>query len=585
MEDLVQSDRQHALRHSTAHLMAQAIEELHPGARFSIGPAKEDGFFYDFRTEQLLGEKDLPAIERRMRRIAKRNAAFERRVLDRADAIALFEERGQPYKVDRIEGLPLDAEISVYDQGGWVDLCRGPHVERTRDIQHFKLTKISGAYLHGDADNEQLQRIYGVVFDTAEELERWVFMTEEAKKRDHRRLGTEMALFLFSDLAPGAPFFLPAGETLWHVLSVAMRKLLVDEGYVAVRTPLIIDHALWETSGHLEHYHQNMFHVLDGAALDRGDKPYRGLKPMNCPCHMVIFGDVRRSYRELPMRIHDQGVLHRNELKGALGGLTRVRQFCQDDAHIFCTEDQIRSEVVALIALVQRVYRAFGLGFHAKLSTRPDERLGEDGLWDFAEDALRGALVEADLEYELKEGDGAFYGPKIDFDIEDAIGRTWQCATIQLDYQLPRRFELEYTGRDGAAHVPVVIHRAIFGSFERFLGILIEHFAGDFPVWLAPESVRVASISEKTRGYAQGVVARLKAAGVRASVDVSDSKIGKKVRGWRSSHGPYLAVVGAREEEDDTVSLRSRSGGEESVSVDELVERLALESRVPFVAP
>ena len=387
-----------------------------------------------------------------------------------------------------------------------------------------------------------------------------------------------------SPLSPGAVFWLPAGEALYHTMQTAMRTFLLGEGYVAVNTPLIMDHELWKTSGHLEHYHENMFHVITGDELKRGEKPHRGLKPMNCPCHMLIFANKRRSYRELPLRIHDQGVLHRNEFSGVLGGLTRVRQFCQDDAHIFCSPEQILDEVLALIGLVKRLYEAFDLGFSAELSTRPEDRLGEEALWDEAEQALRGALEAAKLPHEVNEGDGAFYGPKIDFKVKDAIGRSHQCATIQLDFQLPRNFKLKYAGPDGEDHIPVVIHRAIFGSFERFLGILIEHYEGAFPAWLAPEVVRVAPISEKFGAYGAEVLAALKRAGIRASLDNGQEKIGKKVRSWRGARVPYIAVVGEQEQGAGTVALRSREGKEEALSVQALVEQIVAEMKVPFLS-
>lgn len=574
------------LRHSAAHVVAEALVRLFPGTHLHTGPATESGFHYDVALpdKRTLTPDDLQALEAEAARIAARNSPFVRRVMGRAEALELFERVSQPLKVQRIESLPADAEISVYDQGEFVDLCRGPHVASTGEVAHIKLTRASGAYFNGDANGQQMQRVQGVVFPSREELDAWAHQQEEAARRDHRKLGKEMNLFMVSDLSPGAVFWLPAGEALYHTLQVAMRSLLLTEGYVAVNTPLIIDHALWETSGHLEHYHKNMFHVVSGEEVAQGAKPHRGLKPMNCPCHMLIFGNQRRSYRELPMRIHDQGVLHRNELSGALGGLTRVRQFCQDDAHIFCAPEQICDEVTAIIGLVQRVYSAFGLGYSAKLSTRPPNRLGEEALWDVAEDALRAAMDAAGLPYVLNEGDGAFYGPKIDFDVKDAIGRDFQCATIQLDFQLPRKFDLSFVGPDGADHVPVVIHRAIFGSFERFVGILIEHYAGAFPAWLAPEVLRIATVSDRSAAYGRDVFDTLRRAGHRVSLDDSADKVGRKVRSWRESRAPFLAVIGEAERDAGTVMLQSRAGERVSVPAASLAARLEEECRVPFLA-
>ncbi len=580
--------RLHALRHSTAHVMAEAIGAVFEGARFTVGPPIKDGFFYDVDVDRPIAEEDLQTIEKEMKRICKQNGKFERRVLSREEAIQLFKDLDQPYKVERVSMLDPDEEISVYDQGGFTDLCRGPHVQRTRNCRHFKLLKVSGAYLHGDSQNKQLQRVYGTVWPTREELDAYLFRLAEAKKRDHRRLGTALDLFMFHPYSPGAPFWLPKGEDLYHTLSEAMRRLLIEGGYVAVRTPMVFDKKLWEISGHWDHYQEGMFHFAEGRHAEgdsdeEDDSTILGLKPMNCPSHMLIFKGKRRSYRELPLRIHDQGVLHRNELRGALGGLTRVRQFSQDDAHIFCTEEQIQGEVSALLKLVDKLYSAFGMRYRAKLSTRPQDKLGSDELWDQAEDALRGALEASGVAYELKEGDGAFYGPKIDFDVLDALEREWQCATVQLDFQLPRRFELDYVGADNEVHVPVVIHRAIFGSFERFIGILIEHFAGAFPIWLAPEQVRVATVSEKSAAHGLAVHAALRAAGVKAVLDDGDDKIGKKIRSWHGDRVPYMAVIGEREQDEGTVTLRAREGLEGgTMPLSEFVQRVVDEAVAPF---
>ncbi|MCB9758620.1 MAG: threonine--tRNA ligase [Alphaproteobacteria bacterium] len=580
--------RLHALRHSTAHVMAEAIQSIFPEAKFTIGPPIKDGFFYDVDVSRPITTDDLTAIEKQMKAICKRNSSFERRVLDRPEAVALFEKLGQPYKVDRIRALPDDAEISIYDQGGFTDLCAGPHVPRTRNCRHFKLLKVSGAYLHGDSKNKQLQRVYGTVWGTREELDTYLYRLEEARKRDHRRLGTQLGLFMFHDYAPGAPFWLPRGEDLYHTLSEFMRTRLLGEGYVSVRTPMVFDKELWETSGHWEHYQENMFHFAEGRfaegdADEEDDSKILGLKPMNCPSHMLIFGSARRSYRELPLRIHDQGVLHRNEIRGALGGLTRVRQFSQDDAHIFCAEDQIRGEIERLLSLIQDLYAAFGMRFNAKLSTRPEKKLGSDALWDAAEGALQGALDTVGMPYVVNAGDGAFYGPKIDFDVLDALEREWQCATIQLDFQLPRRFQLTFIGADNAEHTPVVIHRAIFGSFERFIGILIEHYAGAFPVWLAPEQVRVMTVSQKSLAHGRVVTDALQAGGVKVVFDDGDEKIGKKIAVCRNDRVPYMAIIGEKELEAGTVSVRSRDEGElGSLALADFVARVVAEGRPPL---
>lgn len=585
----------HRLRHSAAHVMAEAITTLFPGAKLGIGPAIEDGFYYDVDVSRPITEDDLGAIEKEMKAIRKRNSRFERTVLTREEALERFAADGQDYKVELIQGLPDDAEISIYDQGGFTDLCRGPHVGRTGNIKHIKLLKVSGAYWRGDSAGPQLQRVYGTVWKTREQLDQYLFRLEEAKKRDHRRVGRDLDLFMFHEWAPGVPFFLPKGEVLYHELSEAMRTRLLGNGYIAVRTPMLFDSKLWKTSGHWDHYADDMFAFAEDegedaqADHDHGDEPCHhephvmGLKPMNCPSHMLIFKDKKRSYRELPMRIHDQGVLHRNEVRGALGGLTRVRQFCQDDGHLFVMEEQIQAEVRDLLNLVQEIYGAFDLGCEISLATRPEKKLGSDERWDTAEAALKGALEEAGVDYGLNEGDGAFYGPKIDFEVVDALGRKWQCATVQLDYQLPERFDLTYVGADNQPHRPVVIHRAIFGSFERFLAILIEHYAGDFPVWMAPEQVRVLTVSEKSLSWGQEVVDALEAAGVRVHFDDRDHKIGLKIREGHGTKAPYMAVVGERDMEGKTVSIRSRSGGNEgAMPLADFVARISGELAAPF---
>jgi threonyl-tRNA synthetase len=575
----------HRLRHSTAHVMAEAIGRVFPGARFGIGPAIEDGFYYDVEVGRPITEDDLAAIEAEMKAIVKRNTPFVRTELPADEARALFAAQDQPYKTELIDGFG-DPTVGTYDQGGFVDLCRGPHVARTGNCKHFKLLKVSGAYWRGDSSRPQLQRVYGTVWQTREALDLYLFRLEEAGKRDHRKLGAELGLLMFHEYAPGVPFFLPKGELLYHALSDAMRGLLLQDGYVAVRTPQLFDSALWHTSGHWEHYKDNMY-VFEEAheSTAPGAPAHRhfGLKPMNCPSHMLIFGSQKRSYRELPLRIHDQGVLHRNEVRGALGGLTRVRQFCQDDGHLFVTEEQIEAEVGALLGLIARVYGAFDLGFKVKLSTRPAEKLGDDAMWDRAEAALESALRANGMDFAINAGDGAFYGPKIDFDVVDALGRAWQCATIQLDYQIPRRFDLSYVGADNQAHTPVVIHRAIFGSLERFIGILIEHYAGAFPLWLSPEQVRVLTVSEKSLAHGAAVTAALRAAGLRVHFDDRDDKIGYKIREAHNQKLPFMAVIGEREAEEGTVTLRARDKElEGSFSVEEAAARLAALAKRPF---
>ena len=584
----------HCLRHSTSHVMAQAVLRLHPDAKLAIGPAIEDGFYYDIGLDEPLSESDLEAIEKEMKRIVKENQRFEQEHWDKETARVYFGKHHQKYKLELIDGI-RDEEVSVFknppkkgDSEPFIDLCAGPHVMRTGQCKHFKLLRVSGAYWRADAENDQLQRVYGTVWPTRDQLDQYLYRQKEAKKRDHRKVGPQLGLFMFHDWAPGAAFWLPKGEDLYNTLSVRMRDLLLGEGYVAVRTPLVFDQKLWETSGHWGHYRQNMFYFPEshdhGHDHGEGDaERLLGLKAMNCPSHMLVFRSQKRSYRELPLRIHDQGVLHRNELSGVLSGLTRVRQFSQDDAHLFVTEDQIQSEIEHLLGLVDRVYSALDLGYRVKLSTRPDDKIGDDALWDRAEGALFAALEKAGAEYELNEGDGAFYGPKIDFDVFDALGRDFQCATIQLDYQMPRRFELSYIGPDNAPHTPVVIHRAIFGSFERFIGILIEHFAGNFPVWLAPEQVRVMTVSEKSVEHGTAVTEALQEAGLKAVFDDSDNKIGYKIREAHGQKLPYMVIIGEREQEEGTVSVRSRDEGDlGSMPVADFVSRVAVEAEPRF---
>jgi threonyl-tRNA synthetase len=542
-------------RHSTAHLLAAAVLELFPGTQCGIGPAIDEGFFYDFVVERPFVPDDLAAIEQRMREIAARNLPFVRELRPKEEAKAFFAQRGEPLKVELIEekGGPI---VSCYDiQGVFLDFCVGPHVPSVGRLGHFKLLHTSNAYWKGDAKNQPMQRVYGTAFLSKADLEQYLHRIEEAKKRDHRRLGKELGLFQFHPWAPGAAFWLAKGTTIYHTIADYMRGVLLPNGYVELKTPLVFNKALWETSGHWQHYRQNMF-------LVESEDEQMGMKAMNCPGHMLVFASEVRSYRDLPLRFHEQTPLHRNEASGVLSGLTRVRQFSQDDAHCFVTESQIGEEVERLLRLVQRVYGDFGLDYSVKLSTRPPEFLGEIATWDHAESELRRALEGAGQAYTINAGDGAFYGPKIDFDVTDAIGRKWQCATIQLDYQIPQRFDLQYVGADNAQHRPVVIHRAIFGSFERFMALLIEHYAGAFPLWLAPVQAVVLPIADRHASAAEAVVARLAAGGLRVTLDARQEKIGYKIREAQLQKVPYMLVMGDREAADGTVSVRSRSGGD-----------------------
>ncbi len=543
------------LRHDCAHVLAEAVQELFPGTQITFGPATEDGFYYDFARAEPFTPEDLARIEDEMKVIAKADLPFERRELPRAEALAFFRDRGERFKVEIIEGI-TDARVSLYRQGDFIDLCRGPHVASTGQVRHFKLLSSSGAYWRGDEKNPMLQRIYGTAWLSQEDLDKHLWRLEEAKKRDHRKVGRDTGLFMFHQWAPGAAFWLPKGTTLWNTLADYMRSVLFPAGYGEVRAPLVFNKALWETSGHWQHYRENMFLVQSN------DGEQMALKAMNCPGHMLIFGSEVRSYRDLPIRLHEQSVLHRNEASGVLSGLTRVRQFCQDDAHCFVREDQIADEVEQLLRLVDRVYRDFGLEYAVKLSTRPDEYLGERATWDHAEESLRHALAAAGVAYTINEGDGAFYGPKIDFDVMDALGRKWQCATIQLDYQMPQRFDLKYIGADNTEHRPVVIHRAIFGSFERFVALLIENYGGAFPLWLAPVQAIVLPIADRHADYAARVTAEMTAAGLRVEADVRQEKIGYKIREAQLQKIPYMLVAGDREMADGTVAVRSRSGGD-----------------------
>jgi threonyl-tRNA synthetase len=577
---LVTADSPEALplyRHSTAHLLAAAVTELFPGAQCGIGPATEEGFFYDFVVDRPFVPEDLAAIEKKMKELAARDLPYAREMWNRDEAIRFFAARGEPLKVQLIEektaGQP---QVSCYTTGGrdtFVDFCVGPHVPSSGKLKAFKLLTTSNAYWKGDAHNQPMQRIYGTAFANEAQLKEHLQRIEEAKKRDHRKLGKDLGLFMFHPWAPGATFWLSKGTTLYNLLANYMREVLFPAGYVEIKSPLIFNKALWETSGHWQHYRQNMF-------LVEAEGEQMGVKAMNCPGHMLVFGSEVRSYRDLPLRFHEQTPLHRNEASGVLSGLTRVRQFSQDDAHCFVTEDQIGDEVEALLRLVQRVYNDFGLRFEAKLSTRPDEFIGEVATWDRAEAGLVRALDAAGQPYTINAGDGAFYGPKIDFDITDAIGRKWQCATIQLDYQMPQRFGLKYIGADNTEHQPVVIHRAIFGSFERFIALLIEHYAGAFPLWLAPVQAIVLPIADRHLEYARQVQARLAEGGLRMEIDERQEKIGYKIREAQLQKIPYMLVIGDREAAEGTVAVRDRANGDiGSRPVDEFLGRAMEEVR------
>jgi threonyl-tRNA synthetase len=575
---LVTADSPEALalyRHSTAHLLAAAVTHLFPGAQCGIGPAIEDGFFYDFVVDRPFVPEDLDAIEKKMKELASQDLPYERQMWPREEAIRFFDERGEPLKVQLIEektaGQPDVSCYTIKDRDTFVDFCVGPHVPSTGRLKAFKLLNTSNAYWKGDAHNQPMQRIYGTAFFSEKDLQAHLQRIEEAKKRDHRKLGKELGLFTFHPWAPGAAFWLAKGTTLYNTLANYMRGVLFPAGYVELKTPLIYNKALWETSGHWQHYRQNMFIIeSEGETM--------AMKAMNCPGHFLTYASETRSYRDLPIRFHEQTPLHRNEASGVLSGLTRVRQFSQDDAHCFVMQDQIGEEVERLLRLVQRVYGDFGLQYEAKLGTRPPDFLGQVETWNHAEAQLREALDRAGMPYVLNEGDGAFYGPKIDFEVTDAIGRKWQCATIQLDYQMPERFDLKYIGADNAEHRPVVIHRAIFGSFERFIAILIEHYAGAFPLWLAPVQAIVLPIADRHVDYARGVQQRLAAAGLRVELDDRQEKIGYKIREAQLQKIPYMLVTGDREAAEGTISVRSRAGGDQGArSVEDFVRRALAE--------
>ncbi|WP_400240999.1 threonine--tRNA ligase [Methanomethylophilus alvi] len=544
------------LRHTTSHVLAQAVKRLYPETKLAIGPSIADGFYYDMDREGGFTDADLEKIEAEMKKIVKENLKLETFTLSRADAIKLMEEKNEDYKVQLIKDLPEDAVISFYKQGEFTDLCAGPHVLYTKQCKAFKLTSLAGAYWRGDEHNKMLTRIYGTAFESKEDLEKYLVMLEEAKKRDHRRLGKELGIFMFSEEGPGFPFFFPNGMTLKNILLNYWREIHFPEGYKEISTPLILNKHLWEMSGHWDHYKDNMYTTT----ID--DEPYC-IKPMNCPGSTIVFASESRSYRDLPLRLGEFGIVHRHERSGTLHGLFRVRCFTQDDSHLYVTPEQIESEITNVVRIIDKVYKQFGFKYHVELSTRPEDSMGSDEDWENATNGLVHALEAIGLPYVVNEGDGAFYGPKIDFHLEDSIGRTWQCGTIQLDFQMPQRFNLEYVGADGEKHHPVMIHRVVFGSVERFMGILIEHYAGRFPVWLAPVQVKVLSVSEKSREYAAKVTSQLMAAGIRVENDARDEKIGYKIREAQLQRVPYMLVIGEKESEDGTVvAVRSRDKGD-----------------------
>ena len=552
--EVADEDVVHVIRHSAAHIMAQAIKRLYPEADFAYGPATDNGFYYDVDLgDKKISEDDLPAIEAEMKKIVKENLKFSTFELPREEAVTLMEERGEKYKVEHIGDLSEDARITFYQQGDYIDMCVGPHLTYTKALKAFTLTGVSGAYWKGDKNNKMLTRINGTAFATKDELEEHLRLLEEAKKRDHRKIGRDMDLFMMRDEAPGFPFFLPNGMILKNTLLDYWREIHTAAGYVEISTPQIMNKQLWKTSGHWDHYKDNMYSTV----ID--DEEYC-IKPMNCPGGVLVYSSKPHSYRELPIRAGEIGLVHRHELKGALHGLFRVRCFNQDDAHLFVTPEQLTDEIVGVVNLITSVYDKFGFTYHLELSTRPDDSMGSDEDWEAAEAGLKTALEQLGMDYVINEGDGAFYGPKIDFHLEDSLGRTWQCGTVQLDFQMPQNFDLTYIDADGEKKRPIMLHRVCFGSIERFIGILIEHFEGKFPTWLAPLQVKVLPVSEKSRDYAHTVCDQLVAAGVRAKVDDRDEKIGYKIRDARSTDRvPYMLIIGEKEVESGNISVRDRS--------------------------
>jgi threonyl-tRNA synthetase len=579
------------VRHDAAHIVASVVQRLFPGTQVTIGPTTDEGFYYDFARDTPFTPEDLEAIEKAANEEVRADHAFVRKEVSREEALALFGRLGEKFKLEIIEDIFAKGAktLSLYSHGDWVDFCLGPHGPSTGRVGVIKLLSVAGAYWRGDHRNAQLQRIYGTAFFSQKELDAWMHQQEEARKRDHRKLGKELDLFAFHPAAPGAVFWTANGTMIFTLLQTAMRRMCLANGYFEIKTPLLYNKMLWEQSGHWGKYRENMFLILDpeaDPALPEDERASFSLKPMNCPSHHLFYQMKRRSYRELPLRLHTQDVLHRNEATGVLSGLTRVRQFQQDDAHIYLMESQIAEEVAKLSQLIARVYSAFGLEFTAKFATRPAQKIGDDALWDKAEAALKAALEATGLAYELKPGDGAFYGPKIDFDVADSIGRRWQLGTIQLDYNAPERFSLGYIGTDNAEHRPVVIHRAIYGSFERFIGILIEHFAGNFPVWLAPEQARILPVAERHHAWADEVAAKLRARDLRIDVDRSHGKLGAMIRDAQLAKIPYALVVGDKEVAASGVSPRKHGTGKDAdlglMPLDAFLAQLERESAIPF---
>ena len=565
----------HILRHTAAHIMAQAIKRLWPEADFAYGPANEKGFYYDVDLgDKTLAEEDLPKIEAEMKKICKENLPIKPSILPREEAIALMESRGETYKVEHIGDLAPDAEISFFTQGEYVDMCTGPHLTYTKALKAFKLTGVSGAYWKNDKNNKMLTRVKGTAFKTQQELDDYLKLLEEAEKRDHRRIGKEMGLFMFRDEAPGFPFFLPKGMLLKNALIDYWREIHYRENYVEVSTPLIMNRQLWETSGHWDHYKDNMYSTeIDGETFC--------VKPMNCPGGVLVYKNQPHSYRELPMRVGELGLVHRHELKGALHGLFRVRCFTQDDAHVFMRREQITDEIIAVVDLINEVYTKFGFKYTVELSTRPENSMGSDEDWEAATEGLKSALEKLGLPYIINEGDGAFYGPKIDFHLEDTLGRTWQCGTIQLDFQLPQNFELEYTDENNEKQRPIMVHRVCYGSIERFIGILTEHFAGKFPLWLAPTQAKVLLVSEKAAEHGHKVYDALRSAGIRVELDERNEKIGYMIREAQvKDRVPYMVIVGQQEAENGTVSIRNRDTAETTtMTLDEFLAKITYENK------
>lgn len=561
----------HAYRHTASHVLAQAIKRLYPNTKLAIGPAIADGYYYDFEFEEPISETDFDKIEAEMKKIIKEDLPIERFVLPRDEAVRFMADKEEPYKVELIEDLPEDETISFYKQGEFVDLCAGPHLMSTGKLKAIKLQNTAGAYWRGSEKNKMLTRIYGTAFPKKSELDAYLERIEEAKKRDHRRLGKELGLFTIMDEGPGFPFFLPKGMVLKNTLTNFWREIHDREGYVEISTPIILNRSLWETSGHWDHYKDNMYTTVI-------DETEFAIKPMNCPGGLLVYNSTPHSYRDLPVRMGELGIVHRHEKSGALHGLMRVRCFTQDDAHIFMTPEQITDEIKGVIRLIDEVYKIFGFKYHVELSTRPEDSMGSDEDWELATNGLKTALEDIGLDYVINEGDGAFYGPKIDFHLEDSLGRTWQCGTIQLDFQLPQRFNAEYVGSDGEKHRPIMIHRVVFGSIERFIGILIEHFAGALPAWLAPVQVKILPISEHYFEYAESVRETLRASGFRVEVDKRSEKVGYKIREAQLEKVPYMLIVGEKEQENKNVSVRSRKDGDKgAVDLGEFISSLAEE--------